>query len=224
MSSPPERTADGRRSFWYKFEIYLFGGRTKKKKEKKEGISFMNRWGSPAVPSSLPRAVAATRSTSSRSSSKSVSGYVRQWEAKGAEASWGLACPFLGLFWSVNPPVALLDPLSRSSLLSSVRDRVDCSSSVIPPRSVLKGRAGLVMEGREGGGLQVEGLEGSSCWSKLQGASQKCSDVLKCALCIQTSSTHSGQTVGEVRGWEAAATTASGSSVVFFSFFSLIFL
>lgn len=93
-------------------------------------------------------------------------------------------------------------------------------------------RASGVSRRESGGGgvsgLQVEGLERSSCWSELQDASQKCDNMLLICIVLvhaHTSSAHSGQTVGGREGGRLrllGETTASGSSGTFF-FFLLFF-
>lgn len=75
-------------------------------------------------------------------------------------------------------------------------------------------RASGVSRRESGGGgssgLQVEGLERSSCWSELQDASQKCDNMLLICIVLvhaHTSSAHSGQTVGGREGGREAAAT-----------------
>lgn len=132
-------------------------------------------------------------------------GKERAEDRKGKSVNCQRVCSSGGLFWSVKPTGPIFSPEQSERVLCVAG--ADCSSSVIPPRECLIGRAGLV-GGRTGGGsgLQVEGLERSSCWSELQDASQKCDNMLLICIVLvhaHTSSAHSGQTVG---GREAAAT------------------
>lgn len=137
-------------------------------------------------------------------------GKERAEDRKGKSVNCQRVCSSGGLFWSVKPTGPIFSPEQSERVLCVAG--ADCSSSVIPPRECLKGRAGLV-GGRAGGGssgLQVEGLERSSCWSELQDASQKCDNMLLICIVLvhaHTSSAHSGQTVGGREGGREAAAT-----------------
>lgn len=141
-----------------------------------------------------------------------------------------MCVPRGGLFWSVKPTGPIFSPEQSERVLCVAG--ADCSSSVIPPRECLKGRAGLV-GGRAGGGssgLQVEGLERSSCWSELQDASQKCDNMLLICIVLvhaHTSSAHSGQTVGGREGgcgYLVRRQRVVLRGLFFFSSFFLIFI
>lgn len=193
----------------------------------------MNRWGAPPHPTThLPSQrhtwlpLKLRLNIDANGLHQAVRGKERAEDRKGKSVNCQRVCSSGGLFWSVKPTGPIFSPEQSERVLCVAG--ADCSSSVIPPRECLKGWAGLV-GGRAGGGgssgLQVEGLERSSCWSELQDASQKCDNMLLICIVLvhaHTSSAHSGQTVG---GREAAATWWDDSEWFFgdFFFFLLFF-
>lgn len=160
-------------------------------------------------------------------------GYIRQWEAKrGLRTGRGRA---LTVSVCVPRGVVLVRQTHRSHLFSRAvwtspvrgRGRLQLLRHSSPGVSQ---RASRVSRRERGGGVFLEGLERSSCWSELQDASQKCDNMLLICIVLvhaHTSSAHSGQTVrGREGGREAAATWWDDSEWFFgdFFFFSSFFL
>lgn len=83
---------------------------------------------------------------------QAVRGKERAEDRKGKSVNCQRVCSSGGLFWSVKPTGPIFSPEQSERVLCVAG--ADCSSSVIPPRECLKGRAGLV-GGRAGGGFLV---------------------------------------------------------------------